>query len=94
MDLSCPACGEAERLEGSRRGEIIALSCLACGIEWERDTTRRCKLCGSDNLRYRPNPLWEKGRGEQHTPAGKITSYACNDCSGLDVTSSNPKPAS
>lgn len=93
MHLECPECGERERLQGSRAGDVIEIECLACGSSWSRDPTPRCRLCGSTNLRYRPEPLWEKGRGDQRTPAGRIDGYACNDCRGFDVTSSSPRPA-
>ncbi len=86
MDIACPACGEADRLSGSRSGEVIALSCDACGHRWERDTRPSCRHCGSHDLRYTPKPLWEKGRGDQRTPAGRYDAYACNACGETDVT--------
>ena len=51
----------------------------------QRGTRRRCRSCGSENLRYTPKPLWEKGRGEQRTPTERIDAYACNDCGEADV---------
>jgi hypothetical protein len=39
-----------------------------------------------------PKALWEKGRGDQRTPAGEIAAYACWNCGGRDVTSSTPVP--
>ena len=74
-------------------GDLIALTCDACGADWQRDPTARCGLCGSDVLIYTPKPLWEKGRGDQRTPAGRIDAYYCVDCGGRDVTSSNPIPS-
>ena len=65
VKTACPRCGEADRLTGTASGDVITSSCGACGASWERDTTRRCRACGSDNLHYAPKPLWEKGRGEQ-----------------------------
>ncbi|HUG88367.1 MAG TPA: hypothetical protein VMP42_06335, partial [Actinomycetota bacterium] len=88
----CPSCGEEERLEGSRRDGSVEIACLSCGHRWERDTRRRCGLCGSEDLRYTPEPLWERGRGQQRTPAGRRDAWACNDCGGRDVTSSEPRP--
>ncbi|MEE8331846.1 MAG: hypothetical protein V3R84_08745 [Acidimicrobiia bacterium] len=84
----CPECGESERLSGQQAGETISLRCAACGASWERETTRRCRNCDSDDLRYTPKPLWEKGRGEQRTPAGRIDAYACNACGEADVVAS------
>ena len=82
---TCPRCEESERIEGERREDTIVLTCAACGKRWERDTSKRCRSCGSDNLRYTPRPLWEKGRGEQRTPAGRIDAYFCNDCGDTDA---------
>lgn len=86
ISIACPACGEAERLSGSRDGEAIAMTCGSCGHRWERDTTPRCRHCGSDDLRYTPKPLWEKGRGDQRTPAGRFDAWACNACGRADAT--------
>jgi len=92
MDIACPDCGERERMTGIRNGQTIELVCDRCGVRWERDPTLRCRLCGSDTLRYTPRPLWERGRGEQRTPAGRIDAYSCDSCGGRDVTSSHPTP--
>ncbi len=87
VDVACPACGERLRLEGSRQDDgTIALRCLACEAAWTRDPTLRCVGCGSDDLRYTPKPLWERGRGDQRTPAGRIDAYACNACRRTDAT--------
>lgn len=91
--IICPGCGEDEDLSGTRRpDDTLEVTCLSCGRVWERAGSRRCGLCGSDNLEYSPRALWEKGRGEQRTPAGRIDAYYCHECGGHDVTSSNPKP--
>ena len=93
LEITCPRCGEGERINGDRaENGRIRLTCGSCDATWERDTRPRCKLCGSDNLEYTPKPLWEKGRGDQHTPADRYDAYACHGCGGFDVTSSNPKP--
>lgn len=84
--ISCPSCGEAKLLSGSRDGDVITMSCGACGHGWDRDTRPSCKHCGSHDLVYTPKPLWEKGRGNQQTPAGRFDAYACNACGELDVT--------
>ncbi|HUG75400.1 MAG TPA: hypothetical protein VMM81_06995 [Acidimicrobiia bacterium] len=90
-DIACPECGEQELLTGIRRDDAIAVECGACGAAWTRDTTMKCGLCGSERVAYAPKPLWERGRGEQRTPAGRIDSYSCSDCGGYDVTSANPR---
>lgn len=84
--IACPECGETERLRGTPQGELIDIECEACGVSWQRDPRARCGICGSSDLRYTPRPLWERGRGEQRTPAGRIDAYACNACGGSDVT--------
>jgi hypothetical protein len=89
----CPRCGEDDKLSGERRPDgTLEVTCLACGTVWDRDAERRCRVCGSDDLEYTPKALWEKGRGDQRTPAGEIAAYACWNCGGRDVTSSTPVP--
>ena len=92
--ITCPACGEDDDLAGSERPDgTLQITCGACGATWDRDMRPRWRLCGSDDLSYAPKPLWEKGRGDQRTPAGRIDAYQCHACNGWDVTSSNPIPA-
>lgn len=90
--IACPRCDEDEQLSGERRDDdTVVITCERCGTTWERGG-RRCGSCGSTEVEYAPKALWEKGRGDQHTPAGRIDSYRCCTCGGFDVTSSNPKP--
>ena len=91
-EIACPSCGEAERLRGRRAGDAIQVECEACGARWERDIRPRCRLCGSEDLRYTPEPLWERGRGDQRTPAGRRDAWACNECGGRNVTSAGARP--
>lgn len=91
--IACPSCGEEDRLSGERQADdSLMVTCQACGTVWQRGGTRECRLCGSDDLAYTPKPLWEKGRGDQRTPAGRIDAYSCYACGGRDVTSSHPQP--
>jgi len=91
--IICPECGEDDDLTGTRQLDGgLQIRCAACGNVWARDMRLRCRLCGSDDLTYAPKPLWEKGRGDQRTPAGRIDAYHCRACGGRDVTSSNPVP--
>lgn len=91
--IACPTCSETDRLSGKRRpDDSLEVTCQACGTVWERGGPRRCGLCGSDDLAYTPKPLWEKGRGDQRTPAGRIDAYRCYACGGRDVTSRTPVP--
>lgn len=94
--VACPSCGEDDDLHAAPHGDsgqARAVRCGACGHEWVRDPSLRCRLCGSTDLRYTPEPLWEKGRGDQRTPAGRRDAYACWSCGGRRVTSSKPIPA-
>lgn len=91
--VACPACGETEELTGTRNDEgTLEVHCEVCGADWQRNPERRCRLCGSTDLAYSPKPLWERGRGDQRTPAGQIPAYACWACGGADVTSATPRP--
>ncbi len=93
QEIACPSCGESERLRGARRGgPVVELVCEVCGATWERDARPRCRICGSDDLRYAPEPLWERGRGEQRTPAGRRQAYDCYACGAKDVTSARARP--
>ncbi len=85
-DITCAKCGEEERLQGSRRGELIWIRCEACGEEWSRDPRRRCGYCKSEDLRYTPIPLWSGGRGTMQTPSGTRDSWTCEDCGASDAT--------
>lgn len=68
--ITCPTCGEDDDLSGAPRPDgHLDLTCGACGHVWDRDAERRCKLCGSPDLEYAPKALWERGRGDQRTPA-------------------------
>ncbi len=90
--IQCPACGEHDRISGGPpAGGIIPMTCLACGADWERDVRRRCRRCGSEHLEYTPRPLWEKGRGDQQTPAGRFDAYTCVTCGEPDATSARSR---
>jgi hypothetical protein len=85
--VTCPSCDESEDLSGERGDDgTIVVVCGACGASWERDVRLRCRVCGSENLEYAPRPLWERGRGEQRTPAGRFDAYDCIDCGQADAT--------
>lgn len=91
--IACPSCGEDDRLSGERRGEDrIDLVCEACGHRWTRGTELRCRLCGSHDLKYTPEAIWEKARGTAETPTGLRDAYACWTCGGRAVTSARPIP--
>lgn len=85
-DFACPKCGEDDRIRGQRRGDLIRITCEACGHSWERDPRRRCVYCDSQDLRYTPMPLWTGGRGTMQTPAGTREAWTCEDCGASDAT--------
>jgi hypothetical protein len=82
---TCPRRGDADRSRGDASGHLINLTCDSCGATWQRNTTRRYRRCGSDDLRYTPRPLWGKGRGNQRTPVGRLGAFVCNAGDGADV---------
>ena len=79
-DIRCPACGEAERLEGRPAGRVIELTCRGCGTTWERDPTSRCPSCGSSDLIEVPKRVVEKVRGDQMSVVGFVRVHLCRSC--------------
>jgi hypothetical protein len=91
--VACPVCGEDDDLVGSRDGDVITITCGACGAAWNRDTVPTCQLCGSQDLQaVHTATLQEKGRGDQWAPSGVRIAWYCWACTGADVTSANPRP--
>jgi len=85
-DLKCPSCGEADRIMGTPRGDLIHLFCRSCGKGWDRDPRQRCAYCDSYDLSSTPIPMMSKGRGTMQTPAGERESYRCETCGAADAT--------
>lgn len=79
LSLTCPSCGENERLRGSRRGELILVRCEACGHEWKRDPDA-CPRCGSRDVVDRREPLFQKARGTQQSIVAFRVVQECNAC--------------
>ena len=90
--VRCPGCGEEDELTGAPDGEAVRVACGACALVWHRRPGRACALCGSEQLKHRPEPVWEKARGDQRTPAGWLDAWDCYACGGRDVTSGHPRP--
>lgn len=80
MDILCPRCGETEDLRGSRAGEVIELSCGACGHRWPRDLRARCSQCGGTDIQTVPLAILEKSRGTQLSVVGTRPVDLCSQC--------------
>ena len=80
MNVVCPSCGEAEALRGSRRDELIDLSCETCGHAWVRDLTPRCSICGGLDLETVPLAIVERSRGTQLSIVGTRPVDLCYSC--------------
>lgn len=82
IDISCPACGEVEKLRGERRDSLIALVCETCEAEWVRDPAARptCSRCGGDDMREAVQALVEKSRGTQLSIQSFRQVWLCPTC--------------
>ena len=79
-DISCANCGEEENLDGERAGEIISITCGACGLVWDRDLTPTCTTCGSDEVRKAFQAIVDKSRGTQLSIQSMRLVYLCPNC--------------
>ncbi len=79
-DISCANCGEEENLDGERSGEIISITCGACGLVWDRDLTPTCTTCGSDEVRPAFRAIVDKSRGTQLSIQSMRLVYLCPSC--------------
>lgn len=80
IDVVCPSCGEDDRLAGTRSGNVIRLTCGACGQTWERDPSPKCATCGGDDLQAVVQAIVEKGRGTQLSVVGTQIVHMCRTC--------------
>jgi 5-methylcytosine-specific restriction endonuclease McrA len=80
IEVTCPVCGEGERLSGRRSGDVIRLLCEECGTSWERDPSPRCKTCDGDDLQAVVKAVVEKGRGTQLSVVGTQIVHLCRSC--------------
>lgn len=78
-EIACPACGETERLHGSRRGDSIEIACDACGHVWERNPDV-CPRCGKRTISDQRVPLVQKARGTQQSIIGYRIVKECYAC--------------
>lgn len=82
IEITCPRCGETERLRGARAGGVIELTCEVCATTWTRDPTPACPSCGSDDLQSVPLAIVEKSRGTQLSVVGIRMLTCCRACDG------------
>ena len=83
IEVICPSCGEEDLLTGSRSGDVIHLSCGACGQSWERDPSPRCRTCGGDDLQAVVQAVVEKSRGTQLSVVGTQVVHMCRACDAV-----------
>jgi len=83
IEVSCPSCGEDDRLTGSRSGRLIRLSCDVCGRSWDRDPSPRCGICDGDDLQAVVQAIVEKSRGNQLSVVGTQIVHMCRTCDAV-----------
>ena len=83
-DLICANCGEDDRLQGERseggEGDVITITCEACGLVWDRDLTPSCDRCGSTDVRPAFQSILDKSRGTQLSIQSMRLIHLCPDC--------------
>jgi len=80
-EIVCPSCGVDDHLSGRRQGDVIRITCGACGVAWDRDPSPRCEICGTgEKLLAVSEPLVQKARGNQYSVVGARTVYRCDPC--------------
>ena len=84
-ELRCPTCTTDEYLEGTRDGDIIHITCTACGLVWDRDPSPRCRDCGTrEDIQTVSRPFIQKSRGTQLSIVGVQVVYLCYACFRTD----------
>jgi predicted RNA-binding Zn-ribbon protein involved in translation (DUF1610 family) len=76
--FECPNCGEAKRLQGARRDEVVEIRCLACDHEWVHDPWG-CPTCAG-RMHPERRPLLQKARGTQQSIIGYRIEKVCPRC--------------
>lgn len=85
--VSCPHCGEDERLRGERDGEVITVRCEACGLRWDRDLGPVCRSCGNTDVRPAYQAIVERSRGTQLSMQSLRLTHLCPDCDAETLAS-------
>lgn len=81
-EISCPTCDTDAHLRGEPEGELIRLTCSACGTTWIRDPSPRCDRCGRTDVVGVPKAAWDKARGTQLSVSYITVVHLCPDCDG------------
>lgn len=76
----CPACGEADELDGRRVETGIEITCGRCATKWVRDPSPRCDRCGGDDLEAAIKAIVEKSRGSQLSIVATQVVDLCRVC--------------
>ncbi len=79
-DLTCANCGEDDDLLGERDGEVITITCQACGLVWDRDLAPSCGTCGSTDVRPAFQAILDKSRGTQLSIQSMRLVHLCPTC--------------
>lgn len=80
LKVSCPFCGEARKLAGRRRGDVIQVRCGSCGGGWDRALRPTCDRCDGDDMQPAVLAIVEKGRGTQLSVVGTRIVHLCSSC--------------
>ncbi|MGE3445867.1 MAG: hypothetical protein AB7L13_24780 [Acidimicrobiia bacterium] len=84
-ELECPNCQTDEHLSGMPAGDVIRLTCGACGLSWDRDPGPTCRDCGTrEDVQTVTQPFIQKSRGTQLSIVGLQVVYLCYACFGAD----------
>jgi hypothetical protein len=81
-EITCPTCRTDEHLHGEPAGELIRLTCDACGLSWDRDPSPTCPACGSTDVEGVAKAAWDKSRGTQLSISYLRVVYLCRTCDG------------
>ncbi len=80
-EIVCERCGTDEHLRGRPiDGDLIELTCEACGVSWTRDPRPSCPTCGGHDLEAAPRVIVEKSRGSQMSIQGIQREFLCRVC--------------
>lgn len=80
IEITCPTCGTDEHLTGRRTGDVIVVTCAACGLSWERPAQPHCRSCGSTDVVVQAVPLIERSRGTQRSITAMHVEFLCPVC--------------